>query len=297
MLQPDSLVAFLNEHRLPASYDTMAHKYFVPLTDWLYGLRDAPACLLLGINGAQGAGKSTLADFIAFAANELYGWNVTALSLDDFYLTRAERSTLAAQRHPLFATRGVPGTHDTGLLKTSLAALRELGDGETYAAPRFDKSLDDRAQPPWPTTTGPVDMIILEGWCVGTPPQAAVELTDPVNTLEREQDSDRTWRKAVNAHLEDDYLEVFDLLDALVFLRAPSFDAIYEWRLEQETKLADKVGACAPGIMAAEEIRQFIAHYERLTRHNLRTLGDRADVIFELEPDHAVGSCRYKDRN
>lgn len=295
MLLPDWLAEFLDEHRLPASYGAMAQEYFLPLIDWLHRRRADDTCLLVGINGAQGTGKSTLADFLTIAAKETSDWNVATLSLDDFYLTRPERNTLAAERHPLFATRGVPGTHDTALLATCLAALKALRDGESFAAPRFDKSLDDRATPPWPMTVGRVDMIILEGWCVGTPPQAASELAEPVNAFECERDRDGAWRTAVNVYLENEYAEVFSLLDALIFLRAPSFDAIFEWRLEQERKLADKVGADAAGLMNADQVRRFIAYFERLTRHNLRTLGNRADVVFGLGPDHAVSSCRYKD--
>jgi D-glycerate 3-kinase len=119
---------------------------------------------------------------------------------------------------------------------------------------------------------------------------------EPVNELERMQDPDRLWRNTVNQHLESDYAEVFGLLDALVFLRATDFDAIFEWRLEQEKKLADKVGAGAPRLMNADQVRHFIAYYERLTRHNLEVLGDCADVVFELDSDHTVCACQYNDR-
>jgi D-glycerate 3-kinase len=180
------------------------------------------------------------------------------------------------------------------MLKTSLAALRGLGEGESFAMPRFDKSVDDRSELPWPKTTGPVDMIVLEGWCVGTPPQSRSDLTDPINTLEREEDRGGEWRRAVNAYLETNYAEVFGLLDALVFLRAPSFHAIFEWRLEQEQKLTDRVGADAPGLMNADQLRRFVAFYERLTRHSLDTLDDVADVVLALDSDHTVRCCRYR---
>lgn len=293
MLQPESVATFLDEHRLPASYAALAEEYFLPLAGWLHRRRGDEPCLLLGINGAQGTGKSTLAGFLTVAMQELYGWNVAALSLDDFYLMRAERDALAAESHPLFATRGVPGTHDTTMLLAALTALRELRTGDSYSVPRFDKLVDDRAAPPWPVTVGPVHMIILEGWCIGTPPQPAAALVEPVNELERQQDPDRHWRSIVNQYLEGDYAEIFGLLDALVFLRAPSFDAVYRWRLEQEEKLADTHDTGTQGRMSAEELRQFIAHFERLTRHSLETLGDRADVIFDLAPDHSVSACRY----
>jgi D-glycerate 3-kinase len=249
--------------------------------------------LILGINGAQGTGKSTLADFLALVTSETYDWNVASLSLDDFYLTRAARMQLAETSHPLFAIRGVPGTHDVELLAQCLRSLLQLSDGETYAPPRFDKSIDDRAPPPWPEAIGPVDLIILEGWCVGSTPQTEVELAEPVNVLEREGDPDGRWRTSVNSCLRKDYAKIFGMLDALVFLKAPSFEAVYDWRLEQEKKLAEKVGTDAPGLMNAQQIRDFIAYYERITRHNLDTLDEQADVVFELGDDHAIKSSQY----
>ena len=37
---------------------------------------------------------------------DTHGVVTTVLSLDDFYLTKAERESLAQRLHPLFATRG-----------------------------------------------------------------------------------------------------------------------------------------------------------------------------------------------
>src|SRR5688572_25477505 len=67
---------------------------------------------VLAITGAQGAGKTTLLGELPRVLNDAGGYRVAALSLDDFYLTRAERLVLARDVHPLFVTRGVPGTHD-----------------------------------------------------------------------------------------------------------------------------------------------------------------------------------------
>ena len=64
--------------------------------------------LCIGMNGAQGSGKSTLARFLQIYFQELHGLSVVILSLDDLYLTRADRIALAEEVHPLFKTRGVP---------------------------------------------------------------------------------------------------------------------------------------------------------------------------------------------
>ncbi len=285
---------FLDAHRLPESYAEDIETYFLPLAAWLAGKRENAEPLVVGINGAQGTGKSTLGDFLAMAAGALYGWNAAVLSIDDFYLTRAERAALADEEHPLLMTRGVPGTHDVALLEETLDRLCSLDDGQTFAPPRFDKSIDDRAPLPWPAIDGPVDLIALEGWCVGTLPQDDEALGEPANELERRRDPDGQWRRWVNDRLRAEYASLWDRLDALVYLQAPGFDAIFRWRLEQEEKLAAAAGAGASGIMDADEIRDFVSYYERLTRQALQTMPTAADVIFELGTDHTVKAVRYR---
>ncbi len=160
--------------------------------------------------------------------------------------------------------------------------------------PRFDKAQDDRAPAAtWPQVKGPIDLIILEGWCVGSVAQADAELAASVNDLERDRDPDCTWRKYVNGHLDSDYAQLFSALDALAFLQAPSFEAIYEWRLEQEQKLAASAPAAAPGIMNSAQIAEFIQSYERITRCNLARLPEHADVVLVLGEDHTVVASEY----
>ena len=101
----------------------------------------ANAPLLVGLSGCQGSGKSTLVKAIAHVLEDVHHVTAVVLSLDDFYLTKAERESLARHVHPLFATRGVPGTHDVDLLRQTLSALRT---GVPASLPVFDKAVDDR---------------------------------------------------------------------------------------------------------------------------------------------------------
>ena len=286
-----NLDSFVERHRLPASFRQVAEQYYVPLAIWLHAQigQARSGTFVLGINGAQGTGKTTLSNFLANYLREGQGVCVAELSIDDIYLTRAERLELAEQVHPLLVTRGVPGTHDVGLGKAVIGDLRDLGAGETMTLPRFDKSSDDRRPAgEWPEVTGPVDLVIFEGWCVGSMAQPAGDIATPVNRLEADEDSDNTWRHHVNEQLSSAYGELFDMLDALVFLQAPSFDAIHRWRLEQEVKLAESAGAGATHIMDEAGVSRFIQHYERITRHNLAHLQERADVVLALDESHAV---------
>ena len=286
-LPEQALSNFLAMHRLPQAFRETAEKFYLPIAERLPVVLPPDRPLLLGINGAQGTGKSTLAEFLDMVSTECFGWRNAILSIDDFYLTHAERAVLADDVHPLLATRGVPGTHDTALLTEVLDELLDLPSGASAQVPRFDKANDDRS-PHASTIEGPLDMIILEGWCVGSHAQEESALQNPVNDLERDEDPDGKWRAYVNKKLAQDYEPVFEQLDALFFLKAPSFDAVFRWRLEQEQKLADASDADAASIMNPEQVGRFIRYYERLTRHNLQTLPSRSDLVLTLDEDHAV---------
>ena len=281
--------AFLSRHRLPAEFQRVAARHYLPLAKRLPQMRDGRRQLLLGINGAQGTGKSTLADFLQLTTESLFGWNVAVLSIDDFYYTLAERKALADEVHPLLRTRGVPGTHDTDMLARYLERLQQLTVSERIALPRFDKAIDDRAdESRWPVVNGPIDLVILEGWCVGTVAQSAAELQRPVNALERDEDADGVWRRYVNDQLRAKYEPIFTKLDALIFIGAPNFDAILRWRLEQEEKLAAASPPNSAGLMSKQQIARFIQFYERLTRANLAALPEKADFVFRLNGSHAI---------
>ncbi|MEM8681776.1 MAG: hypothetical protein AAGF72_00010 [Pseudomonadota bacterium] len=293
-----SLEAFIEKHRLPSAFTASAERCYLPCADWLHtqianhqgdGLTNA---YVLGINGAQGTGKSTLADLLADTLAERHGYRVAVLSIDDIYKTKAERDAMAQQLHPLFVTRGVPGTHDVELGIASIDALHALKTGEQVRVPRFDKSVDDRSpEAGWAEVEGPVDLVILEGWCVGSRAVPDEDLDKPVNALESQHDPDGRWRRAVNEALARDHRRLFALLDGLVFLKAPDFDCVYRWRLEQEHKLRDKAGD-ASGVMSDDEVADFIQHYERITRDNLERLHYSANVVIELAADHSAISIR-----
>ncbi len=296
MVSARALDRFIAEHRLPDSFRNTATKFYEPLAAWLRRRLESRAPFVLGINGAQGTGKTTLAAYLALTLGESGQYTVAILSIDDFYLTKAERRRLAQSVHPLLATRGVPGTHDVPMLSESLARLRKLEAGERYRLPRFDKAADDRAdEASWPGIPGPVDLIILEGWCVGSIAEAEAGLETPVNELESDRDADGRWRRYVNERLATDYADVFAGLDALVFLQAPGFEAILRWRVEQEQKLAASSGADAAGVMNERQVGVFIQYFERITRNNLEVIRNSADIVLELDQYHDCVASHYRE--
>ncbi|ETN91533.1 nucleoside triphosphate hydrolase domain-containing protein [Gammaproteobacteria bacterium MOLA455] len=280
---------FLSRNKLPESYLLSAARWFSPLLEKYQSAADKP--LIIGINGSQGSGKSTLADYLCSMLSERYQLRCVSLSLDDFYLTKRQRQQLAKQVHPLLATRGVPGTHDIPLALETIAKLVD-GSAETLI-PRFDKSRDDRMpEAQCDRISGAVDIIVFEGWCVGAQAQSDEQLNEPVNSLESEQDADLVWRTSVNQALAGEYQVLFGLLDELIMLQAPSFESVFNWRLEQEEKLAASLGNSASdkhqGIMSATQIGEFIAHYQRITEHSLGEMPQRADHLFRLDSQRQI---------
>lgn len=278
---------FLHKHHLPSDYQIIAARYFDPLIETLIAAqRNKGNTLFVGINGCQGSGKTTLADYLCWQLHNA-GFTACALSIDDFYLTQTERSELAKRIHPLFRTRGVPTTHDVALATRTLKALSQSGE---VSLPQFDKAIDDRMpKSSWQTVSTPLQVVILEGWCVAIPPQNDKALALPINDLEREYDPHAIWRTTVNNQLRDNYPSLWSQLDTLIMLKAPAFECVYTWRLEQEEKLRQhQTHQDATGIMSAEQIRTFIAHYERLTRHALACLPAYCDHVFELDNHRGI---------
>ena len=223
--------AFRDKHQLPESFARTETGFYAPLGQWVeqrLAERRGGEPFVLGINGAQGTGKSTLADYIReYLANE-HDRHTGVLSIDDLYLTRAQRQALAEDIHPLLATRGVPGTHDVELGLSVINSLKRLEPGQSVLVPRFDKSTDDRfPESDWPEVIDPVDLIIFEGWCVGSDSVPDEELAIAINDLEASEDPSGVWRRYVNQQLKDIYPRLFEMLDALMFMSVPDFDCVH----------------------------------------------------------------------
>jgi len=286
------LARFIQEASLPDSVAFNYIRWYAGVTGSLaQRAKAANTAPLVGFSGCQGSGKSTLVALMAKVMREVHGVSTVVLSLDDFYLTKAARAALAESIHPLFATRGVPGTHDLALLDETIAALRQPSGA--VPVPAFDKALDDRTEMVhWRQVSAPVQLILLEGWCVGLSPQQESELEAPINPMEAEKDPSLVWRGEVNRRLAAEYADLFGKLDTLLLLQAPSFDAVFEWRWQQEQRLSEQFQQGHPDrpdpTMSRSEVADFVLHYQRLTEHGLKTLPDRAEFVWELATDRSV---------
>jgi len=228
-------------------------------------------------------------------------------SIDDLYLSHEALVSLAAA-HPqniLWQGRGQPGTHDIDLGVQTLSALK-AGD-HRVRLPQFDKSLfagegdrlpldDDRVvvveQPPL------LDIVILEGWCVGFHPISEEALLSrwDVWTLERKKLELRGEDlgtlddvKAIN-HILKDYLRLWTFFNVFVQLKPnpPQSDAlsqyhvVYKWRLEQEHNMKARNGG--RGMSDAAVKSSVLTHLPTIaTSRPLDLLTGISLAIFSLE--------------
>ena len=280
--------------RIENDLSPLLKSLYLPLAAWLRRARgEDERARVIGVCGAQGSGKSTFCRLLGTVMGEAFGEATVTLSIDDIYEPRRRREQFAREVHPLFLTRGVPGTHDVALGLTTIRGLLSAGDDDTVMLPVFDKAIDTRLPPEeWIPHRGPVDMLLFEGWCVGAVPQDETDLIEPVNRLESEEDSDGIWRRTVNDHLEGKYRELFSCIDLLILLRVDGMHRVFEWRRLQEHKLAEAAAADVSGkqtrIMSDAQVDRFIMHYERLTRHILDEMPKRADIVFDLDESHCA---------
>jgi D-glycerate 3-kinase len=238
---------------------------------------------VIAIVGAQGSGKTTLAR----AAAETFGG--VQISIDDVYLTRARREAMAEEVHPLFLTRGPPGTHDLRMLARLIKALATARPDDKTLLPDFDKRGDDRRPiRDWRVFEGRPRAILIDAWCLGALPEDEADLAEPVNALERDEDPSGDWRRAVNGFVGGSYAAFADRFDAILFLKAPGFDVVLDWRSQQE---ADLLGVRPDKLPQAERERlaRFIQYFERITRRMLAG-GVRADVVVELDRERRPAS-------
>lgn len=246
------------ESRLP---DTPARarrieELYAPSFLWVLGHahRAPKRPLVVGLSAPQGSGKSTLVrELVVLLAQE--GLRAVGLSIDDFYLRHVEQLGLAAA-HPgnrALEHRGAPGTHDVALGERTLERLAALRADESTRIAAYDKTAhagrgDRRDEGEWPAITGPLDVVVLEGWCLGFRPVHESALRDPslapVNAALRAYDR---WQRR---------------LDALMAWRARSLDDVVAWRVEAEDRSRAAGLPALDRAAATDYIRRFLPLYE-----------------------------------
>lgn len=242
--------------------------------------------LTAAFSGPPGSGKSLLARVLGPLLSRLFGLSVAGFSLDDVYLTKAERGELARSVHPLLMTRGVPGTHDLALAHRLIDELAHASPEQPVWVPRFDKLLDDRAtRDQWPRVAEKVDVILLDGWFWGTAPGDEASLAQPLNAREAREDPDGRWRRYVHAQLAGPYQALFARADVHVQMLAPSWETGVAWRLAQQLELLGSEGPASAELR--ERNTDFLALFQRIVS---LPPAREPDVAVHLDEAHQLHS-------
>ena len=234
------------------------------------------------IAGSQGAGKSTLAKIFKLVLENAYKKKVMLLSIDDYYLSKNKRNKLSKNIHPLLITRGVPGTHDIVALKNDIINFQKKKF--PINTPKFNKLKDDISSKK--NIIKNAEILLLEGWCCGSPSINKKYLFQNINRLETIFDKNKKWRQYYNSQLKKDYKKVFSLFDQQIYIQPPSFSYILKWRYNQEKNNALK--SRNKDFMNKKDLQKFIQHYEKLTKWMMKTMPAKADILIKIDSNQKI---------
>jgi len=269
--------------------NSVFNKIYSKLAEYIFVKKNSISHpLIVGISGGQGSGKTTFVEFLKKILEFKYNLKCYSISIDDIYKTKRDRFLLSKRKHKLFFTRGVPGTHDTKYLINYFKNLEDLRAGKKiFTIPKFNKAIDDRlSKKHWYQFSNKCDIILFEGWCVGaTDENNKSILGKPINNLEKVEDRQCLWRKLVNNHLKKDYKILYSFIDFMIYLKAPSFKKVLEWRTLQEKKLS-KFKKEKNLIMNNSQLKRFVMFYERITQHMFKHMPKSADIVIPINFQH-----------
>jgi D-glycerate 3-kinase len=291
-----------NERDIKDNLDYKYWNFYIPLCGWVIEKaiekkkKYPDEAYVLGINGGQGSGKSTIVAFLKLLL-EHQGYKVVTFSSDDFYKTHEELLTLK-QKNPVYKARGPPGTHDTKKFKE---ILEDLKNKRSTKIPKYDKSAyngkgDRNPGKDWKKVPEGADIVIVEGALMGLRPiSKKEELCKPsknriLNRIEQRNDPNCIIRETFNEATKD-YVEVSELLDNLIGLDV-SLGRIRKGRREQEKKLIKTIGKG----MSPEKLEEFMDYYAlfyRIILHLMKSeyIGLRVKIGNNYEVKKVIQKC------
>ena len=233
-------------------------KIIGPIAERLQKIHRQGKTTIVGIQGGQGTGKTTIVQFLEKQLKG-QGFKVQSFSIDDFYKSWKERKALQ-QKYPVNPfyqiSRGLPGTHRVKFL---LETLKKAKAGKAFEIPVFDKSLYEGKGDVLSKTKkvkGRQDCVIIEGWCVGIPEVSSekfLQICKKNKINIKKLDTTLKEHKVVLTFLKE-YQPIWKLLDYQIMLKADSPEVHKKWRLLQETRLKAKKGQG----MSKQEVHAFV---------------------------------------
>lgn len=255
--------------------------------------------LVLGISGPQGSGKTTLVNhLVKQLSSPPLSLRVVSFSIDDIYLTHDDLVALgkANPDNELLQHRGEPGTHDVGL---GLDTFEILLAGKPTPIPSYDKSKFDGhgdrvPSSEWTIKQPPFDVILFEGWCLGFQAISSEEIAQKQVTSKHPGTLSHHKLEHllfVNEKLKG-YSELWEKLDAVVWLNAQDISFVYAWRLQQEHAMKAAVG----NGMTDDQVKNFVDAY--MPAYEMYIDGLMNGAVFKGKSGKQILRIDYgKDRN
>ena len=126
---------------------------------------------------------------------------------------------------------------------------------------------------------------------MGATKQNDKTLKKPINLIEKKYDKNLKWRKKVNNQLKNNYKKLFNKIDKLVYLKAPSFNRVFQWRMHQEQKL--KLTSKNKKTMSKSQVKEFIMFYERITKNMMKDFSKISDLTIFLDKSHRSKKMKF----
>jgi len=237
------------------------------------------------IAGSQGSGKSSLSKLIKLYLEKFYYKSVIIISMDDFYLSKKQRTRLSKNIHPLFLTRGVPGTHDLGLMNKKIKQI--LNKEFPIYLPIFDKVSDARKRTYQKVLKA--DVIIFEGWCAGAQPVDLNYLQKNFNNLEKHKDKNFIWRNSYNKYLNE-YQKIFSKFNYFIYFQFNQWDHVLNWKYKQELELRDK----KKDLALKKYLKEFIQYYEKVSKWMHLKVPKYCNILIKLDAHQKIKSINLK---
>ena len=237
------------------------------------------------IAGSQGSGKSSLSKLIKLYFEKFCYKSVVIISMDDFYLSKSQRTQLSKNIHPLFLTRGVPGTHDLELMNKK---IKQIFNKEfPIYLPIFDKVSDTRKRTYKKVLKA--DVIVFEGWCAGAQPVDLNYLQKNFNNLEKHKDKNFIWRNSYNKYLNQ-YQKLFSQFNFYIYFQFNQWDHVLNWKYKQELELRDK----KKDLGLKKYLREFIQYYEKVSKWMHLKVPKYCNILIKLDANQKIKSINLR---
>ena len=237
------------------------------------------------IAGSQGSGKSSLSKLIKLYLEKFCYKSVVIISMDDFYLSKNQRTQLSKNIHPLFLTRGVPGTHDLELMNKKIKQI--LNKEFPIYLPIFDKVSDSRKRTYKKILKA--DVVIFEGWCAGSQPVDQNYLQKNFNNLEKHKDKNFIWRNSYNKYLNE-YQKLFSQFNFFIYFQFNHWDHVLNWKYKQELELRDK----KKDLGLKKYLREFIQYYEKVSKWMHLKVPKYCNILIKLDAHQKIKSINLR---